>query len=204
MYIKGVKFHIMNHQGKRLFITGIPTSGKSYLAKVLAEQVGGTAVSLDDLRESLSTDESFRKWATFYLDTDEKTYLTTVSAEEQWNNLVAQSEGLWPSFLCEIANYELEPRPVIFECVNILPHLAKADLDFSGVVLIGTSYEETLARNIKDPRWGGTLELQELEAKTFFYVERPYYKKEAEKFEYPVFEKADDAFDYCLRLVNGF
>jgi predicted kinase len=40
----------MIHVGKRLFITGIPTSGKSYLAKILAEKVGGIAVIFDDFR----------------------------------------------------------------------------------------------------------------------------------------------------------
>gem|GEM_PF-4639473 len=34
----------MNHAGKRLFISGIPTSGKSYLAKRLADEVHGVAI----------------------------------------------------------------------------------------------------------------------------------------------------------------
>jgi len=192
----------MNHKGKRLFITGIPTSGKSYLAKRLADKVGGVCVLLDDLREGLATDENYKKWTNFYLDRDEKRYLTNTSPEEQWNNLVTQSEGLWPAFIDGIEKYSNEEKPVIFECVNILPHLAKKDLDFAGIVLIGSSFELTLERNLKDPRWGNTKELQELEAKTFFFVERPKYKSEAEKYEYPVFEKAEDAFEYCLRLLS--
>lgn len=191
----------MNHAGKRLFITGIPTSGKSYLAKRLAEKVGGIAVILDDFRENLSTQNEYKKWTDFYLEKDEKEYLTNTSGDKQWENLVAQSEGLWPAFLEEIEKYKDETRSVIFECVNMLPHLVKRDLGFDGVVLIGASFEETLERNKKDPRWGNTPELQELEARTFFYVERPHYKEEALKYGYQTFETADEAVEYCLGVL---
>lgn len=191
------------HKGKRLFITGIPTSGKSYLARQLSEKIGGIAVLLDDFRESLAENDQYKKWTNFYLDIDEKEYLTKTSPEKQWENLVAQSEGLWPAFLEKIDEYADEEKPVIFECVNMLPHIAKKDLDFPGIVLIGKSYEEILQRNIQDPRWGETLELQELEAKTFFEIERPQYKAEAEKYGYAVFEDYDLAFQKAEDLILG-
>lgn len=192
----------MTHKGKRIFITGIPTSGKSYLAKQLADKVGGVAVLFDDFRENLAENPEYKKWTNFYLDVDEKEYLTKTIPEKQWENLIAQSEGLWPAFLQEIQKYKDETKPVIFECVNILPHIAKKHLDFPGIVLIGKSYEEILERNIKSPRWGNTHELQELEAKTFFEVERLYYKAEAEKYRYEVFEDYDDAFEKALTLIS--
>ena len=110
-------------------------------------------------------------------------------------------EGLWPAFLQEIEKYKNEEKPVIFECVNILPHLAKKDLNFSGIVLIGRSYEEILERNKKSPRWGSTPELQELEAKLFFEVERPRYRAEAEKYEYDFFEDYNLAFKKAEILI---
>jgi len=85
--------------------------------------------------------------------------------------------------------------------VSMLPHLAKRDVDFPGVCLIGSSYEEILKRNITSPRWGNTRELQELEARSFFEVERPRYKAEAGVCGYPVFESADEAFKV---LIGGF
>ena len=190
------------HLGKRLFITGIPTSGKSYLARKLASRTNGVFVELDDFRESLSKEEKYNKWTQFYLDQNEEEYYTKTSPEEQWNNLVAQSEGLWPAFLEHIESYSNESRPVIFECVNMLPHIVKNAVDFPGVVLIGSSYEEVFERNMKDPRWGKTPYLQELEAKSFFYIERPRYKDEAEKYGYPVFESADEAFEPVLKLLG--
>lgn len=88
----------MKHSGKRIFITGIPTAGKSHLAKLLAEKVGGVAVNLDDLRSSIANDPRYKRWVEFYLNQDEKEYLTEISAADQWKNLVAQSEALWPTF----------------------------------------------------------------------------------------------------------
>ncbi len=113
-----------------------------------------------------------------------------------------QSEGLWLGFMEKIDSYKNEKRPVIFECVNIMPHLAKCDLGFPGIVLIGRSYEETLKRIQGYPRWGNTPHLQEMEAKCFFFTERPHYKEEAEKYGYPVFETAEEAFQPALDLLN--
>ncbi|MCK9273372.1 zeta toxin family protein, partial [Candidatus Gracilibacteria bacterium] len=86
----------MNLSPKNIFITGIPTSGKSYLAKKLSEKIGAKVVHLDDLRESLSTNETYKKWTNFYLDQDEETYLMKTTPEQKWQDLVNQSEGLWP------------------------------------------------------------------------------------------------------------
>jgi hypothetical protein len=187
---------------KRLFITGIPTSGKSYLAEKLAHATDGIAVLLDDLRDAPTNDPCYKKWINFYFNQDEETYLTKTGPDQMWQNLVAQSEALWPIFIEKIKEYEREKRPVIFECVNLLPHLAKRDIAFPGICLLGSSYEETLARNKKDPRWGRSDYLQELEAKTFFYIERPRYKSEAEKYGYPVFESSDKALEYALKVLT--
>lgn len=195
---------IVDHEGKRLFITGIPTAGKSYLAKKLSKATDGVAVCLDIYREELAKDERYKKWVNFYFDLDEEKYFTEQTPEELLSNqdLIDQSEALWPAFLEKIKTYENETRPVIFECVNMLPHLAKRDLDFPGIVLLGPSYEDILRRNIEDPRWGKTLRLQELEAKSFWEIERPFYKEEAEKFGYSMFDSADQAFEYALKLIS--
>ena len=200
---KSVVIPKMQHKGKRLFITGIPTAGKSYLAKRLAEEVGGVAVCLDDFREGLVEDEKYRKWVNFYLDQDEKSYLTESSPDVQWNNLVRQSEALWPVFIEKMFSYAEEQRPVIFECVNILPHLARRDLDFPGIVLLGSSYEEVLKRNVEDPRWGNTRDLQELEAKTFWEIERPRYKTEAERCRYPTYRSPEEAYTSGIQMLEG-
>ena len=187
---------------KAIFITGIPASGKSYLAERLARELGGIHVELDDFREDLVKNEKYKKWVNFYLDQDEKDYYTNASPEAQWNNLVQQSENIWHGILEKINSYRTEVKPVIFECVNILPHLAKKDLDFEGIVLLGPSLVEILERNKKDPRWGSTEELQKMETESFWNIERPMYKKEAEKCGYKTFEDNEEAFGYARGLLK--
>jgi 2-phosphoglycerate kinase len=189
------------HLGKRLFITGIPTTGKSYLAKKLAEELGGVAVLLDNHREVLGNDERYKKWVEFYWNKDEKQYYSETPSEEQWKNLVDQSEALWPGFLEKINSYSEETKPVIFECVNMLPHFASQDLYFPGIVLVGDLYEKVLERNIAEPRWGATKELQEMEAKSFFFIERPRYIKEAERYGLQIFNGADDSYESAKKLL---
>jgi hypothetical protein len=186
---------------KDFFITGIPTSGKSYLAEKLAKETGGVHVRIDDWREKEASDPRFKQAINFYLDQDEKTYYTTTTFDEQWVNLVWQSEELWPGIIEYIQSFAGEARPVIFEGVNLLPHLVKRDLDWSGLCLIGTTFEETLRRNIADPRWGDTEELQKLEAESFFYGERPRYQAEAQKCGYSVFTSAEEAYPEVLKLL---
>lgn len=173
------------------------------MAKKLAKEVGGVCVSVDDMREELSKDERCKKWVNFYLDQDENSYYTTTTYDEQWQNLVAQSEGLWPGILTGFAQYADEDRPVIFEGVHILPHLAHRDLQIPGVAIIGRSLEETLERNKRDPRWGTTEELQKLEAGAFFNGERPHYKDDAERYGYPVFETPDDAWTTSIKILTS-
>ena len=186
----------------RLFVTGIPTAGKSSLAKKLAEEVGGICVSVDDIREELSEDERYKRWVNFFLDQDEKNYYTTTTYDEQWKNLVAQCEGLWPAIVTELVQYEGEDRPVIFEGVNLLPHLAHRDLQIPGIVIIGRSLEEIFVRNKREPRWGVTEELQKLEADAFFNGERPHYREDAHRYGYPVFETSEEAWATAIKILT--
>lgn len=190
------------HKGKRLCITGIPASGKSYLAEKLAHAVGGVFVKLDDLREKNADHPLYKQWINFYYDKDEASYYTHTPPYQLWQDMIDQSEGLWPLFVEHIETYSHETRPVIFECVNLLPHLVARDLGFSEIVLLGSSYEEILERNKKDPRWGNTDFLQELEAKNFFFVERPGYKNEGEQFGSFVCDGFEEAYTYGLSILS--
>lgn len=193
------------HKGKRIIITGIPTSGKSHLAKRLAEDFGGKAVFLDDLRENISTDPKYKPWTDFFLNQDEGVYYETSSPQKLWSDLVRQSEGLFPAFVDEINKYQDEDGLVIFECVNLLPSIVKKQFDFELIVLVGKSFDEIFERNKKSPRWGSTEELQRLEAKNFFEVERPEYIREAKEYNCKYFEDGDLAYDYIVNnlLINN-
>jgi hypothetical protein len=190
------------HAGKRLFITGIPTAGKSYLAKLLAEQTGAITVFFDKVLDGYMKDPHYEPWINFYWNQDERTYLTQTSPEDQRHYLMQQAECFWPLFAEQIRSYQNETRPVIFDSVSLFPSLVRREFDFPGIILAGSSVEETLARNQKDPRWSKLPELQKMEAEAFFYIERPLYMAEAKQFDLPVFEKADEAVEYCINLLK--
>jgi len=183
----------------RLFISGIPAAGKSYLARKLAKHLNGIHIPTDAIYKEKSKDPDYKKWINFYWDKDEKIYYENTTPDDQWKNLKEQSEHLWPLNLEKIRGYEKEFRFVVFEGVNMLPHLARQDLGFPGIVLLGSSFKDILKRNHKHPRWGSTAELQKIEAESFWNIERPRYKAEAERCGYPTFENGDDAFEYVIK-----
>lgn len=184
------------------FISGIPASGKSHLARKVAAEVGALHVAIDDLREELKNDPRLKKWVDFFWNVDEEEYWKSTSCKEQWENLRKQSEAFWPRILERIGAVRETGEPVVFEGVNILPHLAFRDLDFPGIVLLGESFEVILERNKKDPRWGKTEELQRKEADAFWNCERPRYQSEAEKYGFKTFADPVSAENELLKLLR--
>ena len=185
-----------------VFISGIPAAGKSYLAEKIARKTGAYHLDIDSLRKEMSKDPALKKWVNFYWNQDEKKYLTETSYDEQWANLVKQSEAFWPYILKKLEELKKVHKLIIVESVNILPHLAKRDLDFPGIFLLGLSFEEIFERNKKNPRWGKTEELQRLEAENFFNFEREFYRREAEKYGYKIFTSSKDAEKELLKLLQ--
>lgn len=203
----------------RIFITGIPTAGKSYLARRLARTTGGYCLETDNLREELKNDPELGKWARFFEEENELAYYADNDPQKQWAILSEVHERIWPGVLRKIRAYEAgriplrsriaafirkpfaRNRPLIFEGINILPHLAKKDLVFPGVVLVAESFEEVLGRNRQRPRWGKTPEMIEMSARAFWFVERPHYVAEAKKSGYPIFEDANQAFDAIIAMM---
>ncbi|MFA6536314.1 MAG: AAA family ATPase [Candidatus Paceibacterota bacterium] len=184
---------------KYIFITGTPNSGKSTLAKKTAELIGGIHVDIDSWREELWQNKETRPWVDFFSNQDEKEYWNTTAPEQDWQNLVNQSEAFWPVILEKIKKIIATGRPAAFEAVNILPHLAKRDLPFDGIVLLNTSSDELLERLRARPRWGATEELQKIEALRFV-EQAEFYKREAEKYEYKFFNNSREAEEYLSRL----
>jgi len=187
---------------KYIFISGTPASGKSYLANKIANHLGVQHVSTDDWREEMRKNPELKKWVDFFWDQDEAEYWRITNCDQQWENLKNQSEALWPTILAKVKEIQKPGKGAIFEGVNILPHLARIDLDFEGIILLGESFKKILDRNKKDPRWGKTEELQIQEAKVFWGCERPKYKQEAEKYGYKVFSDAGQAEAELLKLLS--
>jgi len=94
-----------------------------------------------------------------------------------------------------------EGSSIIFEGDLGLPHLAKHDLNFPGIFLLGESLEQTFERNKIDPRWGETEELQRIEAEWFFVHGGKKLKEEAEKNEYETFQNSDKAEEAIRKML---
>ena len=188
----------MNHA----FISGIPTAGKSFLAEKIARERNMLHVDMDELRGEMAQDPELKKWVSFFSDQDEEQYWANTTCEQNWRNLIKQSEAFWPTFLNKINEVVKAGKPAIFEGVNILPHLAKRDLLFPGIYLLGESFDVTFQRNKKDSRWGETEVLQRKEAEMFFYYEGEMYRKEAEKYGYKTFRDIVEAEKEILKLLQ--
>ena len=188
---------------KYIFISGIPTSGKSYLAERVAQETNSLYIDIDDLRYEMAENPKLKNWVDFFLNKNEKEYWETVTPKEHWNNLVKQSEAFWPTILEKVQKIQKTGKNAIFEGVNILPHLAHKDLDFPGLVLLGESERIVFERCKNTPRWGKTAGLQKKEAKWFFVHEGKIYKEEAKKYGYQAFESAEEAEKELLRLMRG-
>ena len=186
---------------KYAFISGIPASGKSYLAERIAKINGTLHFKVDDWREEFRKNNN-ADWIDFFWNKNEWKYWDKTSCVEHWQNIVKQSEALWPDIVKKIEEVIKSGKPAIFEGVNILPHLAKRDLDFGGIVLLGESVEVIFERNKKDPRWGETEELQLKEAEYFYNCEGPKYKSEADKYGYEAFYDADTAEAALIKLLS--
>ena len=187
-----------------VFISGIPASGKTYLAAKVSRTLGISHFDVfDKLYLELSNDPNLMKWVNFFWNLNEEKYYETADCAEQWENIKNQSEALWPVTLKKIKDIQASKRPAIFEGVNILPHLARRDLDFEGIFLLGESLEIIFERNKKNPRWGKTEELQRKEAKAFYECEGAMYKKEADKYGFKTFSDTDEAEKELLRILKS-
>lgn len=187
---------------KYAFISGIPASGKSYLAAKVAKIAGALHIEIDELQKEMSNDPELKKWVMFFWDQNEAEYWKNTNCDQQWENLKNQSEAFWPTILKKIREIQKSGNTAIFEGVNILPHLAAKDLQFSGIVLVGDSLEDIFERNKKEPRWGKTKALQRKEAEAFYNCEQPRYKKEAEKYGFKTFTDIEEAEKELLKLLR--
>ncbi len=184
------------------FIGGIPTAGKSYLAAKIEKEKGIRHFKIDDWREEIKDDPAFKPWVNLFLDKNEEEYWNTINREQQWEHLRLQSEALWPAILERINRILQSGTPAIFEGVNILPHLARRDLKFEGILLLGRSFEETFERNVRAPRWGLTKDLQRKEAEAFWNWERPRYEEEAKRYNYKTFADPYEAEQELIKLLH--
>lgn len=185
-----------------VFITGIPTAGKSYLAEKLCRSLDIRHVKIDDLWDTVEHDAVLGPWFNYFWHKDEAEYYRTSSPKKLWQDIVDQSEAFWPTAKKHIEHILGEGKPAIFEGVSLLPHLMQ-QLPLKGVILVPASEDQVLDRLKAAPRWSDQEELQRIEAHAFFTVERPNYMEEAKKYGYPIFSNPAAGEAELLKLIQN-
>jgi len=186
------------------FIGGTSAAGKTYIAKKFAKKskLPIHVVSIDEFRKEFAKDPKLKYWVDILWNENEEEYWKTTNYEKDIKNLIGQSEAFWPSILNIIKKTKKNHEHAIFEAVNIQPHLAKKDLDFSGLFLINEDYKTLIERFKKNPRWGKTDKLQKLEIEYLLKHDVAFIKKEAKKYGYKVFNNSNDAFGKLDKIFN--
>lgn len=185
-----------------VFITGTITAGKSHLANKLSASLPIQHISTDELWESVKDHPEFKSWYNYFWNKDEAEYYRTTSPEQLWQDIVDQSEAIWPIVKQRIAQVSDEGRPAIFEGVSLLPHLMH-QISMKGVVLLALSEQQIFERLQRQPRWSDEAQLQRVEAHVFFTVRNRYYESEAKQYGYPAFQDPLAAEVALLNLIQG-
>ncbi len=177
------------------FIGGTSSAGKSYIAKRFIEESGLPIdyVEIDSFRKDFAKNPELDKWVKVFSNKDELKYWNEITPEEHLKNLISQSEAFWSEIVKKVNEVKNSSEHAIFEAVNLLPHLVSKDFDSPGFFLVEENMETLLKRLNTNPKWGETPEEQQLEAKFFIEWEAKYIRKEAEKYNYPVFNNSDEA-----------
>lgn len=183
-----------------LFIGGPPTSGKSYLAEKISQEMGTLHICTDKLRKKITfNDESFFVWKEFFISKPSE-YWDLVTGEEYVKDCRLQTEAFWPKLVEEIKQLQLEHVAVIFEGVDMLPDLVRRDLDLEGIYLVCKSEGESYLRNKE--RWGESDKLLQRESVLYATDEAMEIRRLAGEFGYKVFSNSQEAEAELLSLLG--
>ena len=183
-----------------VFIGGVPAAGKSFLADKISKKYGINHVEVDKIRGAIDKLE-LTQWVNYFRDQDPEEYWQKTKSKEHCQNVIKQTEMLWPEMLNSIKTILEKGETTIFESRNFLPHLVK-DLSIPGIFILPESIDILRVRNKIRPRWiKEGIDLQEslLEA---FMCESKIIAEEAREHGYKAFSNSLDAERELLNLLQ--
>lgn len=186
---------------KYVFIGGIPTAGKSFLAKKIADKTGAVHVEIDLLREEMVKDPKLKPWVNWYTDQDEEEYFKNTNNDLGWTHLKNQSEAYWQTIEAKVLEIKKNGKNAVFEGYNLLPHLVSKYFDFPGIYLRAPTPEEILRRIKMKKRWGDGDKLHKMEVKFFLECFDKNFKKDAKSYGYKCFSDPGKAETEILKLL---
>lgn len=192
-------------------IGGIPRSGKTILAGTLSRKIGCPYISVDNLRAFLvpyipKKDHSKKLpfEAMYFLDNDNDLFFKKYSAEEMIKADLAESRTLWTGVRKFINHQILSQRDFIIEGVQLLPrfvHTLKKERywpKIKTIYLTRLDPEKILdgiKKNTQSNDWllHYTKKEETLEKAANMLAQfGTYFSKEANKYEFPVFNTEHD------------
>jgi 2-phosphoglycerate kinase len=187
---------------KYVFIGGIPTAGKSFLAKKIADKTGALYVEIDLLREVMVKNPKLKPWVNWYTDQNEKEYFKKTDNDMGWRHLKNQSEAYWETIKNKVLEVKKTGKNAIFEGYNLLPHLVSKYFDFPGIYLTSPKPEEMLRRIKMKKRWGESDKLHRMEVKFFMECFDNNFKKDAKRHGYKCFSDSIKAGEEILDILS--
>lgn len=160
----------MNQDWKVLLISGSSATGKSYLARQLANYYKIPLTEVDDIRIALQqiVDKNIHPDLYFFLKN--QNYLNDYPVDELIQKLLAVGKEIWPALDTLITKHITCNEPIIFEGDGIIPELlAKRGLSNIKAVLIYDSKNNLQERKVKRAR-GAQPDSQALEKQIDFSV----------------------------------
>lgn len=186
---------------KYVFIGGIPTAGKSFLAKKIADETGAIHVEIDLLREKMAKDPKLKPWVNWYTDQDEEEYFKKIDNDLGWTHLKNQSEAYWATIEKKVSEIKKTGKKAVFEGYNLLPHLVSKNFDFTGIYLKAPKPEEILKRIEMKKRWGSGNKLHKMEVKFFIECFDHNFMKDAKRYGYKCFSNSIKAEKEIMNLL---
>jgi len=140
---------------KVILIGGSSSTGKSYLAKQLAEKYRMSLIEIDDIRIALQSKLKPADFPNLFFFVENKNYLTDNSVEFLLSKLESVGVEIWPALNSLIDKHIACNEPVIFEGDGIIPKLAASrNQENIQSIFIYDDKENILQKELKRQRGG--------------------------------------------------
>lgn len=145
----------MNTDWQVLLIGGASGTGKSHLARQLAEYYKVPLTEIDDIRIALQQMAEREKHPNLFTFVDNKDFLNEFSEEEFVSKLLAVGEAIWPALDALIEKHVRCNERVIFEGDGIVPELlANRSQDYIKSIFLHDELESMQERMTNRNRYG--------------------------------------------------
>lgn len=194
----------MSIEWKVLLIGGSSATGKSILARKLAEYYKIPVTEIDDIRIALQEVLDRSTYPDLFTFLDNPNYLNEYDSSDLVQKLLNVGKEIWKPLNALIEKHIICNEPVIFEGDGIIPELlAQRSQDKIKAVFLYDDKENLKARELNRNRGGNSQELAEKQAEFSFEFGQEI-KKQAEKNGFITIQASpiEILFDRTIKLLE--